>query len=205
MSLRLLFVGAALAAMGVLAACSDPKSQPGAPAKVPPAQGEPAPAIPPPAAPERKINLIRDGIGVAGVELGMTPAEVEAKLGPPSRTNKAGDRVVFMAYGAGERFGIYFDDGPRVRMLIASIEDGTWCTDYDVCLYREGDLAKLTAHHGAKMLRFVDRDGAITYRLLETKSARKVLTEYTPAEERNGVVQVAILYWSGNIDTSGFE
>jgi hypothetical protein len=205
MSLRLLLVGGALAAAGVVAACSDPKPQTGEPAKAPPAQGETPAIVPLPAAPERKVNLIRDGIGVAGVELGMTPAEVEAKLGAPSRTNKDGERVVFMGYGANERYGVYFDDGPRVRMLIASIEDGTWCTDYDVCLYREGDLAKLKAHHGAKMLRFVDRDGAITYRLLESKGERKVLTEYTPAEERNGVVQVAILYWTGNIDTSGFD
>lgn len=195
---------ATFVAVALLFACSDPKQQPTEPAKTEPAKTAPAaPPSPPP--PERKINLIRDGIGIAGIELGMTPAQVEAKLGPPLRVNKAGDRVMYMAYGSDEKFGIYFDDDTHVRMLIASIQDQTWCTDYDVCLYREGDLAKLKAHHGAKMLRFVDRDGSITYRLLEQKGDRKVLTEYTPAEERNGVVQATILYWSGNIDTSGFD
>jgi hypothetical protein len=90
-------------------------------------------------------------------------------------------------------------------MLIVSIKDGTWCTAYDVCLYREGDLAKLKAKHGDALLRFVDRDGSVTYRLLETKGSAQVMTEYTPAEERNGVVQVAILYWSGPIDRSSFD
>ena len=31
------------------------------------------------------------------------------------------------------------------------------------------------------------------------------MTEYTPNEERKGVVQVAILYWNGKIDTSSFD
>lgn len=193
-----LTVGAVLA---LSAGCSDPKQPENGGAQKPASEAvAPAPAV----TPERKVTPIRDGVGVAGIELGMTPATVEAKLGKPLRTNKAGDQVLYMAFGPGERFGVYFDD-KGVRMLIASVQDGTWCTDYDVCLYREGDLAKLKARHGAKMLRFVDRDGGITYRLLEPRGDRKVMTEYTPVEERNGVVQVAILYWSGNIDTSGFD
>lgn len=187
--------------LALVAGCSEPKQEPINDAKkLAREETAPAPVAPPP----RKITPIRDGIGVAGIELGMTPAMVEAKLGEPSHTNKAGDQVLFMAFGPGERFGVYFDD-KGVRMLIAGVQDGTWCTDYDVCVYREGDLAKLKAHHGAKMLRFVDRDGGITYRLLEAKGDRKVMTEYTPVEERNGVVQVAILYWAGDIDTSGFD
>lgn len=193
-----LTVGAVLA---LSAGCSDPKQPENGGAQKPASEAvAPAPAV----TPERKVTPIRDGVGVAGIELGMTPATVEAKLGKPLRTNKAGDQVLYMAFGPGERFGVYFDD-KGVRMLIASVQDGTWCTDYDVCLYREGDLAKLKARHGAKMLRFVDRDGGIMYRLLEPRGDRKVMTEYTPVEERNGVVQVAILYWSGNIDTSGFD
>lgn len=193
-----LTVGAVLA---LSAGCSDPKQPENGGAQKPASEAvAPAPAV----TPERKVTPIRDGVGVAGIELGMTPATVEAKLGKPLRTNKAGDQVLYMAFGPGERFGVYFDD-KGVRMLIASVQDGTWCTDYDVCLYREGDLAKLKARHGAKMLRFVDRDGGITYRLLEPRGDRKIMTEYTPVEERNGVVQVAILYWSGNIDTSGFD
>ncbi len=193
-----LTVGAVLA---LSAGCSDPKQPENGGAQKPASEAvAPAPAV----TPERKVTPIRDGVGVAGIELGMTPATVEAKLGKPLRTNKAGDQVLYMAFGPGERFGVYFDD-KGVRMLIASVQDGSWCTDYDVCLYREGDLAKLKARHGAKMLRFVDRDGGITYRLLEPRGDRKIMTEYTPVEERNGVVQVAILYWSGNIDTSGFD
>lgn len=187
-------------ALLALAACDQkPKQEAKAPAAPPPMT---APAPTPAPAPAAPSHLIREGVGVAGVELGMTPADVERVLGKPERTNKAGEKVVFMGYDAGEIFGIYIDEATqRVRMIIAARQDKTWCTDFDVCLYREGDLAKLKTHHGSKLLRFVDRDGSVTFRLL----ANGVMTEYVPAEPRNGVVQVSILKWDGPIDRSGFD
>jgi hypothetical protein len=185
-----------------LAACSDP-----APPAAPPPQNAAAPAVPAPAPEPAKpgVTLICEGRGVGGVELGMTAAEVEARLGKPGQVNKAGSETVFMAFREPDNFGVYFGDGERVRMLIVSVKDGSVCTDYDACLYREGDLAKLKARHGDKLLRYVDRDGSVTYRLLEAKGEKQVLTEYTPAEDRNGIVQVAILYWTGPIDKSSFD
>lgn len=182
-----------------VAACDQkPKQETTTPA-VPPPPTIPVTAPAPAPAP---AHLIREGVGVAGVALGMTAAEVERVLGKAEQTNKAGEAVVFMGYDAGEIFGVYFDEGTgRVRMIIAAKKDKTWCTDFDVCLYREGDLAKLKTHHGAKLLRFVDRDGSVTYRLL----ANGVMTEYVPVEERNGVVQVSVLKWDGPIDRSGFD
>ena len=163
-------------------------------------------AKPTPKASEAPANLIREAIGVAGVELGMTPTEVEAKRGKPVRQNAQDGHVVFMSFHKEENFGVYFDPvTSRVRMIIASVKDKTWCTDFDVCLYREGDLAKLKAHHGDKLLRFVDRDGSVTYRLLGNKGANTVMTEYTPSEAHNGVVQVTIMDWTGPITQSSFD
>lgn len=182
-----------------VSACSDPKTA------VPP---PPPPSTPPsaPAAPPTPAHLITEGIGVAGVALGMTEAEVRAKLGTPASENRAGQAVVFMSYHATDNFGIYFDPGTgRVRMIIAAVQDKTFCTSFDVCLYRDGDLPKLVAHHGQNLLRFTDRDGSVTYRLLSGQGDRQVMTEYTPNDPHQGVVQVAILYWSGRIDTSGFD
>lgn len=154
----------------------------------------------PPATPVK--NLIRDGIGVAGVELGMTPAQVATLLGKPVSQNAADGHVVFMSFHQTDIFGVYFDPSTdRVRMIIVAVKDKTWCTAYDVCLYREGDLAKLKAHHGADLLRFTDRDGSITYRLLKNN----IMTEFTPVEARNGIVQAAILNWDGAIDQSSFD
>lgn len=186
----------ALCATVLLFACSEQK---------PPAKVETKADEEPAVAPAASAATIHDGIGVGRIELGMTLAEVEARHGAPIDTNKAGDRVVYMSYHASEIFGVYFNDDGRVRMIIAAMKDGTWCTAYDVCLYREGDLAKLKAHHGDKLLRFVDRDGSVTYRLLEAKGVTQVMTEYTPVEEKNGVVQVAILFWTGPIDRSSFD
>lgn len=190
----------AVAASLSLAACSEPTP----PARQAPAS-EVAPASPSPEPAKSNATLIREGVGVGGVELGMTAAEVEARLGKPDHVNKAGSETVFMAFREPDNFGVYFGDADRVRMLIVSIKDGSACTDYGACLYREGDLAKLKARHGDKLLRYVDRDGSVTYRLLEAKGDRHVMTEYTPAEDRNGVVQVAILYWTGPIDKSSFD
>jgi hypothetical protein len=192
----------AAAALLTVAACDQKPKQAEAPAA--PA----APAVPvstaPAAAPVRP-HLIREGFGVDGVELGMSVADVLRVKGKPDHQNKAGESVVFMAYHEPQNFGVYFDDAGRVRMLIVALQDKTWCTAFDVCLYREGDLAKLKTHHGAKLLRFVDRDGSITYRLLEQRGAQQIMTEYTPVEERNGVVQVAITFWTGPIDKSSFD
>lgn len=195
-------LGAALALTLALAACSDPKPQAKAPPTPAPEQTAPQPSTP---APARKTTPIVDGIGVAGIALGQTPAQVEAQLGRPERTNKDGPRVVFMSYDRDGIFGVYFDDDGRVRMIIAAMQDGTWCTAYDVCLYREGDLAKLKVHYGDKLLRFTDRDGSVTYRLLEKKGETQVMTEFTPVEPRNGVVQVMIATWQGPIDRSSFD
>lgn len=196
------FISIVLVTLTFACACSEPQTP-----QAPPKPEEPpaaAPSVPTtPVVPQTK--LIRDGIGVGGVEIGMTAETVKAKLGEPADTNKAGELIVYMSFHASEIFGVYFNDQGRVRMIIASLRDGTWCTAYDVCLYREGDLAKLKAQHGDKLLRFVDRDGSVTYRLLDISGVQPVMTEYTPVEEKNGVVQVAILYWSGPIDRSGFD
>ncbi len=161
------------------------------------------------AAPAGDINagLVRAGVGVAGVELGMTSEQVEKTLGLAISRNATPDgRVVFMSFHASENFGVYFDEeSGRVRMIIVAVRSGLICTEYDACLYREGDLAKVKAHYGSKLVRFVDRDGSVVYRVLTSSSPRKALTEFTPNEERDGIVQVAILYWDRPIDASSFD
>ena len=177
-----------------LSACSEQKQ-----AASPPPQPPAAPANTAPA------HLIRESFGAGGAELGMTEAQIRARLGEPHQVNKAGETVVFMSYHRTDIVGIYFGDDNRVRMVIAAVKDKTWCTDFDVCLYREGDLAKLKARHGNALHRFVDRDRSVTYRMLTERNGKKIMTEYTPVEEKQGVVQVAVLYWSGTIDTSSFD
>jgi hypothetical protein len=202
---RTVFVSIGVALL--LAACSEPQPQTKAPPP-PPAPVEAPPAVVPPAPPPepaKPSTVIRDGVGVGGVEIGQTVAEVEARLGTPERVNKAGDQAVYMSFHAGQIFGVYFDGAARVRMIILAVKDGGWCTEYDVCLYREGDLAKLKAHHGEALKRFVDRDGTVTYRLLTGAADAQVLTEYTPVEDRNGVMQVTIMRWTGPIDKSSFD
>jgi hypothetical protein len=152
-------------------------------------------------------GLIRGGIGVAGVELGMTEAQVRAQLGKPETVNASPNgKPLFMSFHSTDNFGVYFDETTgRVRMLIVAVKGGKICTAFDVCLYREGDLAKLKAYYGKKLFRYTDTDGSVTYRRLVPLSPRNVLVEYTPAEDKNAVVQVSMLYWDGKITDSSFN
>ena len=181
----------------LLAACSDQKSAKEPPPAPPPAQ---SPVVSAPA------HLILEGIGVGGISLGMPEAEVRARLGTPASENRDGENVVYMSYHQTDIFGVYFDPATaKVRMIILAVKDKSWCTGFDVCLYRDGDLPKLVAHHGPKLFRFTDSDGSVTLRLLSGQGDQQVMTEYTPNEEHKGVAQVAILYWTGKIDTSSFD
>jgi outer membrane protein assembly factor BamE (lipoprotein component of BamABCDE complex) len=152
-------------------------------------------------------GLIRGGIGVASVELGMTEAQVRAQLGEPETVNKGpNDQPLYMSYHATDNFGVYFDEATgRVRMLIVAVKSGEICTAYGACLYREGDLAKVKKHYGKKLIRFVDRDGSVTYRRLVPMKPRNVLVEFTPAEDKNGIVQVMMMHWDGKITDSSFD
>lgn len=152
-------------------------------------------------------GLIRGGIGVAGVELGMTEAQVKAQLGEPEHVNKSPTgKPLYMSFHSSQNFGVYFDEATgRVRQLIVAVQSKEICTAFGVCLYREGDLPKLKKHYGKKMIRFVDSDGSVTYRRLVPMKPRNVLVEYTPVEEKNGVVQVAMFYWDGKITDSSFD
>ncbi len=152
-------------------------------------------------------GLIRGGIGVAGIELGMTEAQVEAQLGKPDRVNReANGNAVYMSFHSQEIFGVYFNAATgRVRQLIVAVKGGKICTAYDACLYREGDLAKIKKHYGKRLLRFVDRDGSVTYRRLVPMKPRNVLLEFTPVEDKNAVVQVMMMYWDGKITDSSFD
>mgnify|MGYP001627533551 CR=1 FL=1 len=151
-----------------------------------------------------KKGLIRPGIGIAGVELGMTADQVRQVLGKPTAENKTPDgTLLFMSFHSSEIFGVYFDEATgRVRMLIVAVQGGKMCTRFGACLYRDGDLAKIKKHYGKRLLRFVDWDGSVTYRRLVPMNPRNVMVEFTPSEQRNAIVQVAMLYWDGKIDDS---
>lgn len=152
-------------------------------------------------------GLIRGGIGVAGIELGMTEAQVEAQLGEPDHVNRESNgNAVYMSFHSKDIFGVYFNAATgRVSQLIVAVKGGKLCTAYDACLYREGDLAKVKKHYGKKLIRFVDRDGSVTFRRLIPMKTRNVMLEFTPVENKNAIVQVAMLYWDGKITDSSFD
>ncbi len=148
-------------------------------------------------------KLIKPGVGAAGASLGMSRAQVIARLGRPVSENRLPDgSVVVMSYSKSDIVDVYFDPAARrVRMIIVSAPG--FCTKAGECLRRVGHLTRLKRRYGPGLLRFVDWDGSVTYRRLVSVGDRKVMTEFTPNEKRRAVVQVMILYWDGSITKSG--
>ena len=121
-------------------------------------------------------GVIRPGHGAAGVSLGMTRADVVARLGRPSFENRLG----FMQYGSG---GAMFDvyrasgrPGARVRMLGISgpgfrLADGNR-------VFAPAGLRRLRHRFGARLVRFRDEDGAPGYRLRGRLRGRRVVTDF---------------------------
>lgn len=144
------------------------------------------------------------GEGVGGVKLGMTAEQVVAVTGQPVQTNRDGDRVVYMSFSEKDIFGVYFDGSPaRVHMLIVAAPGH--CTLRNVCLARAGEIARLKAAYGSRVVRFKERDGEILYRILNRYSGkRSVLTSFSEGTD-NALSQVTILHWDGAITDSTLD
>jgi hypothetical protein len=121
-------------------------------------------------------GVIRPGHGAAGVTLGMTRADVVARLGRPSFENRLG----FMQYGqGGAMFDVYRASAwaaAGVRMLGISgsgfrLADGNR-------VFAPAGLRRLRHRFGARLIRFRDEDGAPGYRLPGRLRGRRVLTDF---------------------------
>ena len=114
--------------------------------------------------------------GAAGVTLGMTRAQVVAKLGKPLYENANG----YLQYSNKNLFDVYLNTATK-RVRLIGISGPNFCTSFGVCMFRKGGLAKLKARYGAALKRHVAEDGEVTYEMRGTLGGKAVFTSFSPA------------------------
>jgi hypothetical protein len=134
------------------------------------------------------------GAGGAGITLGMTRAQVIAKLGKPLYTNANG----YLQYSSNNLFDVYLDGSKRVRLI--GISGPGFCTAFGACALRSGGIAKLRARYGARLrLTKLPETGEKDWILLGKRGARQVFTSFAPANKTaaSAFIQVFIGYGNG--------
>jgi hypothetical protein len=136
------------------------------------------------------------GAGGAGITLGMTRAQVLAKLGKPLYTNANG----YMQYSSKNLFDVYLDGSKRVRLI--GISGPGFCTVFGACALKTGGIAKLRARYGPRLrLTKLPETGEKEWILL---GKRGELIEYhvtgvTAGEDALGEVVLKVDFGDGRI------
>jgi hypothetical protein len=134
------------------------------------------------------------GAGGAGITLGMTRAQVLAKLGKPLYTNANG----YMQYSSKNLFDVYLDGSKRVRLI--GISGPGFCTVFGACALKTGGIAKLRARYGPRLrLTKLPETGEKEWILLGKRGPRQVFTSFAPANKTaaSAFIQVFIGYGNG--------
>jgi hypothetical protein len=91
-------------------------------------------------------GLVVVGRGIHGVTLGMTRAQVVARLGPPLSQNGAG----YMQYSKRHLFDVYVRGRPRRVDLVTAAGEG-FCLSGNICSFRTGSLKRLVSRYGPRL------------------------------------------------------
>lgn len=145
-------------------------------------------------------GTITPNVGAAGITLGMTRAQVIAKLGKPVYQNLNG----YLQYGPkslNSLFDVYLDTSVhpwRVRML--GISGRNFClAGGGPCLRRAGGTGKLRARYGKALKTVMLEDGEKVVWLKGTLNGCKVYTDFGTAglPASAPIVMVFVGYQSG--------
>ena len=110
--------------------------------------------------------------GAAGVALGMTRAQVIAKLGKPLYQNANG----YMEYSRANLFDVYLDGAARVRLI--SVSGRNFCTPRGVCVLRDGGIGRLKAQYGKGLRLVTAENGERLYVLVGRYRGRRAFTSF---------------------------
>lgn len=139
-------------------------------------------ATPPVAAAPRAKGIyggaIVVGRGVAGAKLGMTRAQVIARLGPPvsEMLNRGMSYESLPPQNPHGQFDIALQGG-RVRMFSISPRS-TWYLASGIHIFASGAIARLMHYYGHRLKPTRIEDGERVYRITERYLGRTVWTEF---------------------------
>jgi hypothetical protein len=137
--------------------------------------------------------------GAAGVTLGMTRAQVVARLGQPIFQNQHG----YMQYApdSGPLFDVYLDASatPR-RVRLIGISGRRFCFPGGPCLHAAGGVGNLRTKYGTRLKLAKLETGERVYRLSGAYRGCKTFTDVTPGRFRRSarLIQVFIGFRSGS-------
>jgi hypothetical protein len=130
------------------------------------------------------------GRGVHGVTLGMTRAQVVARLGRPISQNAIG----YMQYSKKHLFDVYVRSGSPKRTDLISAAGPGFCLSGGLCSLTKGSLNRLVARFGSrlKVELYPEDADAPDYVLRSRFRGRPVNTAFSHG--RGQIVQVYIVY-----------
>ena len=123
-------------------------------------------------------GVITVGRGVAGARLGMTRAQVIARLGPPvsEMPNRAMSYEALPPKNPHGQFDIALQGG-RARMFIISPRS-TWRLANGIHIFASGAIARLMHYYGHRLKPTRIEDGERVYRITERYLGHTVWTEF---------------------------
>jgi hypothetical protein len=160
---------------------------------VPTAGGSPAAKAP------INVGTFTVNRGAVGVRLGMTRAQVIAKLGQPLSETQFGT----MSYASGSRIlDIYLDTSvtpKRVRLFV--ISGRRYCTVSGICAFEKGGVGDLMNQYGSRLVPKTNPDGLACYQVVGSFQGRDVFTSFTVIAHKPGsrFINVFITWGSGDV------
>jgi hypothetical protein len=136
--------------------------------------------------------------GAVGVKLGMTRAQVIAKLGLPQSLSKFGA----MSYASGPRIlDVYLDNRSPRRVRLFVISGRRYCTVSGICVFERGGVGDLVDQYGPRLVPKENDDGLKCYQVVGSFQGRDVFTSFTVIDHKPGsrFINVFITWGSGDV------
>jgi hypothetical protein len=145
---------------------------------------------------------VRVGEGIAGVQLGMTQAQVAARIGKPYAMTLPSEGVTCGLYARVAAFDACFDQGTRRVVSLSGIGPKFCVVQPRFCFQRVGGLAKLKRAFGRRLIGPVwNRDGdQLFYEVVVRRGGRRIQSAFvidtlsSPPFRGSAVVAVYIAF-----------